>query len=79
MTQILLIEFLNEAAAYIKSFISQGQKVKAGDKAVQFDSKLIKEKGYPLTTMLIVSENPENLDIQFKENTRIEKSVPILK
>ncbi|MGN1405559.1 MAG: PTS glucose transporter subunit IIA, partial [Erysipelotrichaceae bacterium] len=46
-----------------KTFITQGQKVKTGDKAIQFNAKLIKEKGCPLTTMLIVTENPENLDI----------------
>lgn len=62
-----------------KTFISQGQKVKAGDRAVHFDSKLIKEKGCPLTTMLIVTENPENLDIQFKENNIIEKGDSIIK
>lgn len=39
-----------------KSFIKTGDQVKAGQKAVHVDTKKLKDAGYDLTTMLIVSE-----------------------
>lgn len=36
-------------------FVEQGQKVKAGDKLVKVDLELLKEKGYPIETPVVVT------------------------
>ncbi|MFL8905684.1 PTS glucose transporter subunit IIA [Helcococcus kunzii] len=36
-------------------FVEQGQKVKAGDKLVKVDLDLLKEKGYPIETPVVVT------------------------
>ena len=36
-----------------KSFITQGQKIKTGDKLLEFDSKIMKEFGFDMTVMTI--------------------------
>ncbi len=43
-----------------------GDKVKAGTPVIEADLELLKEKGYDMTTMLIVT-NSEDRDISFKE------------
>lgn len=42
-----------------KSFVKAGQKVKTGDPIARVDLKLIKEKGYPTHTPVIIT-NPED-------------------
>ena len=43
-----------------KSFVSEGQKVKAGDCIAEADLDLIKEKGYPVHTPVIIT-NPNDV------------------
>lgn len=59
-----------------KSFLKQGQKVSAGQKAVEADLSLIKSAGYDTTTMLIVSE-PEDHRVAYTEFTDVERAQKI--
>lgn len=55
-----------------KTFISQGDKVKAGQPIIQFDKDVIEEKGYNLTTMVVFSAGYDkeiNLDKENKDVT----------
>ena len=49
-----------------------GDTVKAGDPLVKVDLDLLRQKGYDLTTMLIISEDNGNI-IQFKDNGTVKK------
>ena len=39
-----------------KSFVSTGDQVKKGDKLLEFDMDLVKEKGYQTQTMFLVAD-----------------------
>lgn len=43
-----------------KAFVKQGDNVKAGQKIVEVNLDKVKKAGYPLTTMLIVTEKPSD-------------------
>ena len=45
-------------------FAQNGDQVKTGDKLIQFDSKLIQEKGYPLTCILTVINSSDYPDLK---------------
>ena len=49
-----------------RSFVKQGQKVKAGERLVEFDKKLVEEKGYCADIMLIVLDSPQLPEIAYK-------------
>lgn len=44
---------------HFTAFVKQGDKVKAGQKLVEFDQKKIKEAGYSTQTMFVVSNTPD--------------------
>ena len=62
-----------------KIMAKQGEKVKAGQEIIKADFKYIKAMGYDISTMTIVSENPNSRVIEFKENTNIEIEDSIIK
>ena len=43
---------------HFEQFVEQGQKVKAGDKLVNFDRAAIAAAGYDTTVMMIVTNTP---------------------
>ena len=47
---------------HFQAFRESGDKVKAGEKLLEFDMKAIKEAGYDLTTAVLVSE-PEQVEV----------------
>lgn len=47
-------------------FVKEGQKVKAGEKLVSFDKKMIKEAGFPDTVIFVVLENSAELPLNFQ-------------
>ena len=49
---------------YFMAFVKQGDKVKAGQKLVEFDQKKIKEAGYSTQTMFVVSNTPDCKEIK---------------
>ncbi|MDC7288188.1 beta-glucoside-specific PTS transporter subunit IIABC [Blautia schinkii] len=48
---------------HFKALIEDGARVKKGDALIEFDSQAIKEKGYDLTTMLIITNTEDYTDI----------------
>ncbi len=40
-------------------FVKEGQKIKVGDPLVEFDSKLLKGKGYDITTIVVVTDRKD--------------------
>lgn len=57
-----------------KTFIKQGEKVKAGQKAVQMDLDVIKKAGLKPTVILIVSEkNDDNFTIDYIDCKQVQK------
>ncbi len=51
--------------------VKVGDEVKKGDKLITFDAEKIKEMGFERTTMLIIAENKENIEINFLENIEV--------
>lgn len=49
-----------------RSFVEQGQSVKAGERLVVFDKKLVEEKGYCSDIMLIVLDSPQLPEITYQ-------------
>lgn len=49
---------------HFTAFVNQGDKVKAGQKLVEFDQKKIKEAGYSTQTMFVVSNTPDCKEIK---------------
>lgn len=49
----------------------QGARVKAGQNLINVDFKFLKEKGYDISIMMIITENPNNIDINFIQNQLI--------
>lgn len=62
-----------------KIMAKQGEQVKAGQEIIKADFRYIKAMGYDISTMTIVSENPDNRKIEFKENINIEMEETIMK
>lgn len=46
-------------------FVKEGQKVRKGDKLIEFDPEKIKAAGHPLITMLVVTEDAGFSDLSF--------------
>ncbi len=53
------IDTINLKGKGFKLFVHAGDRVKAGDKLIEFDADLIKENGYPTTTILVIPNSPE--------------------
>ncbi|CAH1851573.1 sucrose-specific PTS transporter subunit IIBC [Convivina praedatoris] len=53
------IDTVNLAGKGFESQVSQGQHVKQGDLLGTFDTKIIQEAGYPVTTMVIITNTNE--------------------
>ena len=61
-----------------KAFIKVGDQVKAGQKAVEIDTNKLKNAGYNLTTMLIVSEKEtEDFKVNYIPYGTVEKGQKI--
>lgn len=61
-----------------KAFIKVGDFVKAGQKAVEVDAEKLKEKGFNLTTMLIVSEKEmDDFEVNYISYGDVEKGQKI--
>lgn len=47
------------------SYVKQGDRVKVGDKLIEFDSEKVKAAGHPVTTMLVITNPGENQKLHF--------------
>lgn len=54
------INTVNLKGKYFKVYAKQGEQVKAGQKLVKVDRELVKEAGYDITTMLIITEQGDS-------------------
>lgn len=58
-----------------KAFAKQGDSVKAGQKIVVVDMDKVKKVGYPLTTMLIVTDKPsEDFKVNYIDYKDVERA-----
>ncbi len=57
---------------------NQGDTVKAGQPIVNVDLDTVKEAGFPVTTMLIVTENPTNREFNYKSVTEVKAGETLL-
>lgn len=59
-----------------ESFVTAGDKVKIGDKLIQFDNETLKQKGYDTTVMVVITNSNNYLDIleKFDNDTKINHS-----
>ncbi|MGO0154975.1 sucrose-specific PTS transporter subunit IIBC [Leuconostoc mesenteroides] len=57
------LDTVNLEGRGFESFVTQGQSVKKGDKLGTFDIDLIKKAGYPVTTMVIITNTKEFNDV----------------
>ena len=58
------IDTVNLKGEGFESFVSVGQKVKAGDKMGKANIKLIKEKGYPIHTAVVITNMNDLKDMK---------------
>ena len=62
----------------IKTFVSQGSQVKAGQKILNVDFDAVKSAGYDITTMVVISEPVNDKEYLFCPFGKKEKSEIIL-
>ena len=56
---------------HFTTFVKSGDKVKVGDKLVEFDREAIKNKGYDIITPIIITNSSDYLDIIPKDVTSV--------
>lgn len=54
-----------------KGFCKNGDKVKQGDKLVEFDMELIKNKGYDITTPVVIANSADFAEVQIEKTGNI--------
>lgn len=57
------LDTVNLEGKYFNSFVKSGDKVKVGDKLLEFDIKAIKEAGYDTVTPVIITNTTNYLDV----------------
>jgi sugar PTS system EIIA component len=57
-----------------KAFVKEGQTVNVGDLLVEVDIELVKEKGYSIDTLMVVTSVKESYKIEYTEVNRKVKS-----
>lgn len=63
---------------YFENYIEQGQKVKAGDKLVEFDRENIEKEGLDTIVMLIITNSPNYSDVRLIASNNINVNEPLL-
>ncbi len=62
-----------------EAFVKDGDRVRKGDRLIRFDRSAIQEKGYDLTTPVIVSNAAQFIDIIETEQKQIKRNDELLK
>lgn len=79
--QILMhvgIDTVELGGKHFRSFVSEGDRVKAGDPLIEFDPDAISDAGYDLTTPVIITNSDEFSSIEPLTDSAIEKR-PLLR
>lgn len=63
---------------YFKTFVKKGDKVKKGQKLIEFDMNAIKKAGYDLSTVVIVTNSHDYQDVKLLETGKNEHGVAAL-
>lgn len=63
---------------HFTTFVKSGDKVKFGDKLVEFDREAIKNKGYDIITPIIITNSSDYLDIIPKDVTSVNQGDEVL-
>ena len=63
---------------HFTTFVKSGDKVKVGDKLVEFDREAIKNKGYDIITPIIITNSSDYLDIIPKDVTSVNQGDEVL-
>lgn len=64
---------------HFKMLVNQGESVKCGQKLIEFDLDAIKEKGYDITTMMIITNSKEFNDINIDEYRHVTNEERVMK
>lgn len=72
------IDTVSLEGKYFKLIISQGQTVKKGDLLLEFDIDKIHEAGYDLTTMIIVTNSNDYMEVVQTDKSIVDKEDVIL-
>ncbi|MDB2157033.1 beta-glucoside-specific PTS transporter subunit IIABC [Clostridium butyricum] len=72
------IDTVSLEGKYFKLMISQGQTVKKGDLLLEFDIDKIHEAGYDLTTMIIVTNSNDYMEVVQTDKSIVDKEDVIL-
>jgi len=73
------INTVNLKGKHFISHLNQGDKVKKGQLLVEFDLEQIKEEGYDVTTMVIVTNTNNYLKIAETDSKKLDNDNMILK
>lgn len=65
------LDTVNLEGKHFNSFVKSGDKVKVGDKLLEFDIKAIKEAGYDIVTPVIITNTTDYLDIISSDVTSV--------
>ena len=63
---------------HFTTFVKSGDKVKVGDKLVEFDREAIKNKGYDIITPIIITNSSDYLDLIPKDVTSVNQGDEVL-
>lgn len=72
------IDTVSLEGKYFHSSLERGQRIKQGDLLVEFDLEKIKEAGYDTTTMIIITNSNDYLDVVPVNKVSINKSDDLL-
>jgi PTS system beta-glucosides-specific IIC component len=72
------IDTVSLEGKYFHSSLEKGQRIKQGDLLVEFDLEKIKEAGYDTTTMIIITNSNDYLDVVPVNKVSVNKSDDLL-
>ncbi|MGF7432435.1 beta-glucoside-specific PTS transporter subunit IIABC [Pasteurella bettyae] len=72
------IDTVNLNGKYFKNVVHQGDVIHKGDILIEFDLEKIKEEGFDTTTMIVVTNSEEYLDIIYNPNKLVNNQIPVL-
>jgi len=72
------LDTVNLKGQYFKSFVAQGDRVKAGDVLVEVDLEQVKAAGYDVTTPVIVCNTPDYPNMVCRGGMEVKALDPII-
>lgn len=74
----MVLTLLNLGGKPFKQFVEKGQRVKQGDLLIEFDKELLKQGDADLTTMVVITNSNDYLEIIPTKEKRVKMNDDLL-